>query len=197
MKSINDISLNLKNYQEKVEIEAEGKLKKYRNKGKKMIEDTLKRLEVIKEDGAKFKVDLGPDTTAQEKYSMKIHEIVNSTIESIVEPEKIIKKSLNLFADGTRNALHKQDEMLIKYVSLLKEPSYKKKVKSLSNSLKRLNKDLTKLEKFIIQEYTANANIEDVTDVFDDILEVVNKFEKSYKSLEEKENEVIEKIKKL
>lgn len=197
MSRVAEIESLLLEYQVKVNNDAEHQLKKYRNKGKKLLEETVKKLDIITEDATKFKVEINKDSSAQEKYSQKIYQQVKETNESLVLPEKITRRNLNNYAEAVRNSLHKQDEVLIKYVSLLKDSSYKSKVKSLSNSLKRLNKELSKFEKYILDEYTQNAGIEDVTDLFDDILELVGKFSLKYEEIVEKEADVKQKDKEI
>ncbi|MCY3410879.1 MAG: hypothetical protein INQ03_04495 [Candidatus Heimdallarchaeota archaeon] len=197
MKHTNAFIQSLEEYQLKFREEADNILKKERSKGKKLLQDTNKRLNVIKEDGDKFFEEITPDSGTQEKYSMRIHEVVHSTIDSIVIPERITKSSLELFAKGTRNALHKQDEILIKYVSLLKDQSYKRRVKSLSNSLKRLNSDLVKLEKFISEKYAPNSSIEELSELITDMLDLLERYNKKYLEIIDREEEVKQKDKEI
>lgn len=194
MSKIEDLESSLKQHMIQLENEADNKLKKIRFKGKKLIQNTNKRLSIIKGDGAKFEENITPDSTAQEKYSHKISEVVLSTVNSIDIPENITKSSLNQFATGTREVLFEQDQLLIKYVSLLKEKSYKDRVNSLGKSLKRLNKELIKLEEFIIKDYTPNAHIEDVAEKVKNLVETIDKYYQKYDILLSKEEEMEEKV---
>jgi hypothetical protein len=92
-----------------------------------------------------------------------------------------------------RSALLAQDEILIKYVKLLKGTKYKKRVKLLSKSLQKLNNDLSKLERFITEDYAPYADVENSAQIIEDTITLIDNIEIKFTELYEKEAMVKEK----
>ncbi|MHA2277661.1 MAG: hypothetical protein ACXAC2_17915, partial [Candidatus Kariarchaeaceae archaeon] len=145
MLELDTLNTELEKYSEMSTEQANLELNKLRSKAEKRISDTNKRLEIILETVVRFKEDVEEtDASVMDKYSNRIYEEVNATINSIEKPSTITLRTLEKYSEETRSALLKQDEVLIKYVKLLKGPKYAKRVKSLSKALQKLNSDLTK-----------------------------------------------------
>ncbi|MDH5402737.1 MAG: hypothetical protein OEY49_09620, partial [Candidatus Heimdallarchaeota archaeon] len=193
LNSFDTLRKELDHFIEIVEDKADKEMSGLRNKAEKRMKDTDKRLSNILNDGGNFKEEITQDTQVMDKYSHKIFETVESTINQIIKPEKINLDSLEKYTETCRSALNEQDQILIKYVKLLKGPKYKGRVKALSKSLLKLNGDLTKLERFILEDYAPYADIERTTKIIKDILEQITEYEKIKDELLSKESLVLEK----
>ncbi|OLS25798.1 MAG: hypothetical protein HeimC2_17330 [Candidatus Heimdallarchaeota archaeon LC_2] len=194
MQELENLIIELEKYSEISKTQANSDLSKLRSKAVKRVKDTNKRLDIIIETVVRFKEDVDEvEASAMDKYSNKIFETVNLTINKIEKPENITLRSLETYSEATRSAFLQQDAILIKYVKLLKGPKYGKRVKSLSKALQKLNGDLTKLERFITTEYAPSANIENISTIIEDVLSHFDKIEETFNFIIEKENLVKEK----
>jgi ElaB/YqjD/DUF883 family membrane-anchored ribosome-binding protein len=181
----------LEKYSELSTEQADIELSKLRSRAEKRISETNKRLDIILETVVRFKEDVEEtDINAMDKYSNRIYEEVNLTINSIEKPSKITLRTLEKYSQETRSSFLKQDEVLIKYVRLLKGPKYAKRVKSLSKALQKLNSDLTKLERFITSEYSPSAGIENISLIIEDVFHNLEVLNETYALVNEKKDQV-------
>ncbi len=192
MKNLDVTIQELQKEKEQLQKIAEHQLSKIRNKAQKLLKAVEKRLDMIREDGEKFKVIITPETGTLDKYSHRIYEVIQQTLGDIVLPDNINHYTLQEYAENTRNALRSQDEILIKYVKLLKDKRYKPRVKALSRSLTKLNSDLEKLENFISGEYVPNADIENRINQIDELLNLISAYQKEFTIIVEKEAKIKE-----
>ncbi len=194
MQELDNLRNELERYRELSNKQADIDLSNLRSKAEKRVRETNKRLDIILETVVRFKEEVDEtDSSAMDKYSNKIYSSVNSTINSIERPEVITLQTLETYSEATRNSFSEQDAILIKYVKLLKGPKYGKRVKSLSKALQKLNGDLTKLERFIANEYAPLANIENISTTIDDVLSYFIKIEDTYQLIIEKEDQINDK----
>lgn len=194
MQELENLRNELERYRELSNKQADIDLSNLRSKAEKRVKETNKRLDIILETVIRFKEEVEEgDSSAMDKYSNKIYTSVNSTINSIERPEDITLRTLENYSDATRTSFSEQDAILIKYVKLLKGPKYGKRVKSLSKALQKLNGDLTKLERFIVNEYTPLANIESISTTIDEVVSYFSKIGETYNYIIEKEDQINEK----
>ena len=172
---------------------ADNKMKGLRSKAEKRLRETDKRLIHISENGELFNESIDENSGAMDKYSQRIYDKIDETINSLEKPEKFSRRNLEDYAESVRNAMLAQDEILIKYVKLLKGTKYKKRVKSLSKSLQKLNGDLAKFERFIKEDYAPYSDVENTSDIIQGTIEKLEDFEDKYSFLLEKEQLVLEK----
>ncbi len=109
------------------------------------------------------------------------------------EPNEITLSILKKYSEETRNSLLKQDQVLIKYTRLLKGAKYGKRVKSLSKALVKYNSDLTKLERFITNEYTPSSSIENISLIIEDVFGYFKRLDEVHTLILEKEDDIIAK----
>jgi uncharacterized protein YukE len=183
----------LEHYLEIAKERADNDLKGLRGNAEKRIRETDKRLAIISENGILFQEAIDDNSSAMDKYSQKIFEVIEQTISEIAKPEKLNLRTIQQYSDTTRSALLTQDEILIKYVKLLKGTKYKKRVKLLSKALQKLNNDLSKLERFIIEDYTPNADLENIFTDIEDTIDLINRYEDIWETLLGKQDQVVTK----
>lgn len=174
-------------------IAAQKELAKLRGKAEKKFKETYKRIEIVYETGKAFKENVAIESsTAMDKYSHKIFERIQETFNAASPPEKFNLHNLQRFSDDFRKELADQDEVLIKYVSLLKGSKYAKKVKQLSKSLQKMNKELTNFERFTNDDYAPQAEIENNELVIWDTIGAINNYTEKLEALDEFETSIIE-----
>jgi hypothetical protein len=187
----------LRHYLELAKERADNDLKGLRSHAEKRIRETDKRLAIISENGEFFQEPIDENSSAMDKYSQKIYEVIEQTISDIIKPDKLNLRTIEQYSDTARSALLAQDEILIKYVKLLKGTKYKKRVKLLSKALQKLNNDLSKLERFIIEDYTPNADIENIFANIEDTVDLLDRYENLWENLIDKQDQVVAKDKEI
>ena len=165
VQGIDDLREEFTNRYATLSKKADSELHGLRNKAKRLVENSNKRILLIEEEGGKFSEVIDKESPVEDKYSQKIYEVVIETTGKIEVPEDVTFRNLNLFVKTSRDALSAQDETLIKYVKLLKKKKFKPRVKSLSRALGKLNGELIRLEKFISGEYGPNSKLEDILNI--------------------------------
>jgi len=193
LKSLEQFRQDLLKYRDIAEVYADEEMSKLRSQADRKLRDVGKRLDNLRSDSSEFEENITDDSNAMDKYSERIYERVQETLDSVPELSKITLRNLNHYVQTIRDNLAEQDKVLIKYVKLLKGSKYRSRVRSIDRSLKSLNKDLKSLEEFIKNEYAPSAGVESAYDLIENTVELLTEYEQNYEDLLEHEAEVIEK----
>lgn len=190
MQGIDDLREDFSNRYATLSKKADNDLHGLRNKAKKLIENSNKRILLIEEEGGKFSEVIDKESPVEDKYSQRIYEVVMETTGKIEIPEEVTFRKLNQFVKTSRDALSAQDETLIKYVKLLKKKKFKPRVKSLSRAFGKLNGELIRLESFISSDYGPNSQLENILDTLDEISRLLDQYEQKFEDISSKKDEV-------
>jgi hypothetical protein len=190
VQGIDDLREDFSNRYATLSKKADNDLHGLRNKAKKLIENSNKRILLIEEEGGKFSEVIDKESPVEDKYSQRIYEVVMETTGKIEIPEEVTFRKLNQFVKTSRDALSAQDETLIKYVKLLKKKKFKPRVKSLSRAFGKLNGELIRLESFISSDYGPNSQLENILDTLDEISRLLDQYEQKFEDISSKKDEV-------
>lgn len=197
MNILDEFRGDLNKYRSVAESYADNQLSRLRSNAEKKIRDVQRRLDNLDEDSEEFRENITEDSNVMDKYSQKIYEQVQDTLDRIELSDNISLRTLNRYVESIRDALKEQDKILVKYIKLLKDRKYKGRVKSLDKSLNRLLKDLKALEEFIKTEYAPSAGVESSSGIILESLELIDEYEEHLEALISHEEEVLEKYEEL
>ncbi|MGB1995970.1 MAG: hypothetical protein ACPHVH_05005, partial [Candidatus Kariarchaeum pelagius] len=180
MDNIDNLLTLLSKYQDRIEIIANNEMSKLRNNTEKKIKNLENRLNAINEVSIAFKENISEDSNVMDKYSQNIYESIQDMVTKTEIPSIINLKNINQYLDNIRSSLIELDKILIKYIKLLKDRKYGKRVKSLDKSYKRFLKDLLSIENFVKNDYAPSAKVETISINIQETIELFPKYEQIF-----------------
>ena len=190
MDNIENLLTLLSKYQDRIEIIANNEMSKLRNNTEKKIKNLENRLNAINEVSIAFKENISEDSNVMDKYSQNIYESIQDMVTKTEIPSIINLKNINQYLDNIRTSLIELDKILIKYIKLLKDRKYGKRVKSLDKSYKRFLKDLLSIENFVKNDYAPSAKVETISINIQETIELFPKYEQIFYNLNQHKDEV-------
>lgn len=198
MDQLDEIVELLESLQKKSSHTADQAMSKLRDKADSRYKNVEKRLHNMLQTAEPFKY-LGEleEASAMDKYAHKIFETVQGTVDAHEKPDKFTLRVLENVIEALRQDMADQDQQLIKYVKLLKGKKFEKKLKPLSKAIVKMNDDLVRLERFTQEEYTPNSEIEETSNIIEDLIADLKAYERLYAEIVSKNEQVAEKNKEI
>jgi uncharacterized coiled-coil DUF342 family protein len=175
-------------------LKVKAELESARNNVDNKLNKLFDRLNQLKEDGDKFHETITETSETQDKYSENVYKKISSSINEIIRPEEITYNKIEEFLSNLDSILRHLDKEIVRFVRLMGDPKYKRRVKNLSSALIRLNKEQGSFKSNIEKKYALAASYEELLEGCDDLVEYFNKIIIIDKEIEELGPE-IEKIK--
>ncbi|MCG3217381.1 MAG: hypothetical protein KAR35_00160 [Candidatus Heimdallarchaeota archaeon] len=160
-------------------------LDRARNDVSNKLNKLFDRLNQLKEDGEKFHEIITETSETQDKYSENVYKKISSSINGVVRPEELTYKTINSFLSDLESILRQLDKEIVRFVRLMGDPKYKRRVKNLSSALIRLNKEHISFKAHIEKKYAQSASYEKLLDDCDDLVEYIKKIDSINDEIEE------------
>jgi len=160
-------------------------LDRARNDVSNKLNKLFDRLNQLKEDGEKFHEIITETSETQDKYSENVYKKISSSINRVVRPEEITYKTINNFLSDLESILRQLDKEIVRFVRLMGDPKYKRRVKNLSSALIRLNKEHISFKAHIEKKYAQSTSYEKLFDDCDDLVEYIKKIDSINDEIEE------------
>ncbi|MHA1910897.1 MAG: coiled-coil domain-containing protein [Candidatus Kariarchaeaceae archaeon] len=162
-------------FKDSLYLKVKADLDRARNDVNNKLNKLFDRLTQLKTDGEKFHETITETSETQDKYSENVYKKISSSISEIIRPEEITHKTINEFMSNLDSTLRQLDREIVRFVRLMGDPKYKRRVKNLSSALIRLNKEHGSFRGHIEKKYAIATSYEELLDGADSLAEYFNK----------------------
>ena len=183
---------DINKFKETLHSKVKTDLDRSRNDVNSKLNKLFDRLSQLKEDGEKFHEVITETSETQDKYSENVYKKISTSISAVIRPEEITYKSIDEFLSGLDSILRQLDREIVRFVRLMGNPKYKRRVKNLSSALIRLNKEHGSFKAHIEKKYAQAALYEELLGGCDSLVEYFNKIIEIDSEVEELKPEIEE-----
>ncbi len=149
---------------------------KYRHTAIKQVRTVLDRVEELKTAAHRFDYSDLKDPDVYQNYATTIYNKTLEIFEDLEAPEKVTYNILDELNRDFKNRINAYTNLLAKYLSWLKrDRSYKNSVKNLDRSLTRVKEDVYVFENKTLVSYSEIVKYEKVADDIESLIEFVNR----------------------
>jgi hypothetical protein len=149
---------------------------KYRHTAIKQVRAVLDRVEELKTAAHRFDYSDLKDPDVYQNYATTIYNKTLEIFEDLEAPEKVTYNILDELNRDFKNRINAYTNLLAKYLSWLKrDRSYKNSVKNLDRSLTRVKEDVYVFENKTLVSYSEIVKYEKVADDIESLIEFVNR----------------------